>query len=654
MPIVQRLGSASARGFGFGKSGVLYERTIAETATGVDSVTWLNTVSSDISETSTVTDATAAILNAIGQVIESATATDQVNTLPILSGVIAETSTGTDVSTNIGTFGRTVAETSTGTDVATNIGTFGRAIDETATGVDAPSINQTFNATLAEVATGADSPNATRSTFGTISEIVIGIDEVNRQLLASGAVNETAIGIDTILTTANLNISVSEVATVSDSPVGVLNYWIASLSEPNNNTTSINSSAIDSSGNIYITGQGDTTSIANGVLVAKYNNLGVMQWVRILETVSITEYGTAIQVDSVGNIYITAVINSASTSSTRYSALIKYDNNGNLLFQSYYRVPSFYTPMTPRDLVIFDGDLYIYTTGQYGSTTSSDVYFCEHLSDGTISFLNTASGGYDYGRAIIVDHTANLLIAGSIGVVNGGFTDEIAGIIRYDTTGTYINSFSFANVTATQDSRFYDVAKDSNDNYYCCGVADYAVGAYNYMMLVKLDSSFAVQWIKGLYYSSGGSSDLFTKITIDADNSIYILGLRSTGSTYDRTTIFKYDVSGNLLWQRYIALTSSSVDLVPGNISVDALSMYVTCATSSVSFTLKLPKDGTLTGTYTVGGRTIVYGTETLTETTLVYTWNSRSPTRVTQTPNQTAGGATSFTPTETEALTYI
>lgn len=664
MPLIQRLGSASARGFGFGKTGAVYQRSVTETATASDLVTWLNTVSSDVSETSTATDQIATLITALNQVTESATAADDVTTLPSYISTIAETAGATDAISSLGDQIVTVNETATGTDAVANIGTFGRTVAETATGVDVTNINQTYDGALTETATGADSPTASRLTSGTIIEVVLGEDEVSRLALANGVVNESASITDAGVGNLLISNLISETATITDSNNGTLNYWASSLIDATTNTTPIRFYAHtkDAAGNIYATGLGDTSSIYNAVLIVKYNNLGVLQWQRMLETVSISESGQDIQLDASGNIYICAIINETSTSNTRYNALIKYDNDGNLLFQSYYQ-SSPWVYMSPYALVVDATGTNIYTVGRYGYSSSSDLYLIKHDSSGNVSYFKTlATSGYDWGKGILIDGNGDLLVAGSLGVNFSSVNYSIAGITKYDTSGNVLARVAFTNVTASRDSDYLDIALDSSGNIYCVGEIGYSPGAYNWPCIAKYDSSFNLQWIKTLYYPNGGGASYFASIAIDSSDNIFVAGTERNYNP-DRLQLARYDTSGNLVWQRYIANTASPAKDFAGLtsvITVDDTSMYVsnyaTPSTTSptASYLLKLPKDGTLTGTYTVGSNTLVYDASSLTEGSVTLSTTSPSVTATSRTATQTAGGATSFTSTATSTTTYL
>ena len=58
--------------------------------------------------------------------------------------------------------------------------------------------------------------------------------------------------------------------------------------------------AVDSSGNVYVTGYHNGSS---GIVIAKYNNSGVIQWQKVTNG-GYEDRGHGIEVDSSGNIYI--------------------------------------------------------------------------------------------------------------------------------------------------------------------------------------------------------------------------------------------------------------------------------------------------------------------------------------------------------------
>lgn len=103
------------------------------------------------------------------------------------------------------------------------------------------------------------------------------------------------------------------------------------------------------------------------------------------------------------------------------------------------------------------------------------------------------------------------------------------------------------------------------------------------------------------------------RVSIGQDNSgnVYIACDGITFSPTNRGWFFaKYNSSGALQWQRRMTSTSGFGQVYGINVS----SIGTICATGYIPmsgvndiFTMKLPGDGTLTGSYALGGATLSY-----------------------------------------------
>ena len=680
MPLIQRLGSASARGFGFGKAGVLYQRSIVETAAVIDTVDWQLTRQGLIAETATATEQAATIANTFNQIIEVSTAADDVTTRPSYISNISETAGISDVINTLANQVASIAETSTAVDsinrfdnqlniseAATasdsNTTTANRSGDiaETAIGADLILGNQLYVSQLTETAIGIDSSNAGRVTFGGISEIVIGTDAVNRASTVNSAVSEFAISSDTVNGVNAIGGNIVETATISDSNITELNYWITSIVDTTTSTAPIRTYDItlDSSGNVYITGLGDTSSISNAVLLVKYNNFGVLQWQRMLEIPSITEIGRGITVDASGNIYIAATYDDSSTTSSRVGVLVKYDSSGNLLFQSTYQPTS--TSTQAWAVALDSTGANAYSVGRLGYS-SWDLFIVKHDSSGTAQWMQGLSGGgtKDGANGVVVDSSGNIVAAGSYGALVSSTNYGYALIVKYDSSGNQLYKKRFTDTTAQRDSTFNSIALDSSGNIYCCGTAPYNTAGSDIIILSKFDSSANLLWTKGLYNTDVNTYPDGYGVAVDSDSMVYIIG-SAPNFNPDRIIIAKYDSSGALQWQKFIAV--SGYDLTsganrPSKIAVDSGSVYITTSSMSGSPTfsliLKLPKDGSLTGTYSVGGYSVTYSDANYTEATLSYTVANATGTNSTKTLSTTAGTASSFASTATSTTVNI
>ncbi|MDR1419973.1 MAG: hypothetical protein LBI86_06335 [Treponema sp.] len=163
-------------------------------------------------------------------------------------------------------------------------------------------------------------------------------------------------------------------------------------------------------------------------------------------------------------------------------------------------------------------------------------------------------------------------------------------------TGTAGSESWYAAVTAgSAESRFLDIAVDSQGNAYCVGrtigngTVDFgngttftgpAGGAYENAVMVKYDPQGRAQWASGVMSGSGNSS--FVSIALGGSGDIYVTGNTggsgitynfglaniTTGTTTDAGVIVKYSSGGIPLYQTAPTTTSSYVPF--GKIAVDS------------------------------------------------------------------------------------
>lgn len=478
----------------------------------------------------------------------------------------------------------------------------------------------TYAASITELATGTDSISSTQN------------------YTYEGSITELATVTDITTPSTLLPNIVSETITITDNVAETQNYWITLVTESSGDVN-LRSVTVDLAGNVYVTGQADTSSIYNGVVIMKFNNFGTLLWQRILENASISETGYGITADNSGNVYICADIGDGSTTTNRNSALIKYDTNGNLLFQSYYKTGTTFSEILfPWGIALDAGQANVYTVGgNYGSAGMSLV---KHNTSGTLQWYQRVTvTGPERGYGLKLDASGNILVTGVIGTTSSGINYDFGGVVKFNPSGTALSSVRLT----TAHTEFAGIATDSSGNIYCVGDNSYVAGADTWLQLCKFDSSFNLLWTK-IFYRAYNTPDYVTAIVIDSQDNIFIAGYLTENYSGIKQIILRFDVSGNLIWQRYISTSPSGVTGSYGQLYVDSTSIYLTTiAPTPRSLILKLPKDGSLTGTYIVGDTTVTYGVETLIESTTVYGTTVPTITNTTKTVTTSAGTATSF-----------
>jgi len=641
MPNIQRIGSASARGFGFGKTGAVYFRDVTETASGVDSVTRVVTNQSVVQETASTADVTSVLVNYI-------------------NNVVAETASGADAVSSAPVYISTALETASGADSVSTLATNNMSVAETATATDSPSRTGTFNISTSETATGADSTASTRVTSGIISEVTLGYDDIVGARILGTSISETSSGADS--TSSEFGIS----------------YWMSSYYGSGTSYYQYAlSSAIDSNDNVYISGHGSTAGVSGAMVLVKYDKNGVLQWKRIASGAgSCVGYGVTI--DNNGNVYLAGGYEDSSTSGTqtlqRKGVIIKYDSSGTKLWDTvFYFTPGTQSNASVRiNAITVDSGGNVYTTGTGGYTWTA-IFVAKHNSSGVLQWMKvlrgsvgTSSVATGFGASIKINSSGNIVIGGTLPFSLGGAAYSSPMIVIYDTSGNLLTQTRMVDSSGsggTRNSGFYSVAFDASDNIYATGVIGNGVSNGNGCILCKYDSSANLLWAKEYYPATTSINYPGLGVTVDSSGNIYVYMYYA--SSADQGILFKTDSSGTTQWIRYIDLTNGEVTIfnyTPSNVlninSENDLCLayigYLTSNSQSIAMGAKLPTDGSKTGTYTVGPASVIYASRTLTEATLLWTSQAASGTETAPSITVLNNVMISYNPPESSATTYI
>jgi hypothetical protein len=190
----------------------------------------------------------------------------------------------------------------------------------------------------------------------------------------------------------------------------------------------------------------------------------------------------------------------------------------------------------------------------------------------------------------------------------GGDVLTAVPIMKINSSFSTLWKFRSSSIDAIQ-------AVESNGNLYIA--AQYNTGPL--LAVMKLNASTgAFVWARTL-------SGTFTALCVAVDDSsnVYVGGRDSTDSV-----IIKVDGDGNLVWQRSVSIgVTSRIRSISVNTATNTI--YALCTPSltanSYSFILSLPTDGSLTGTYSVGGTSVTYSSTSGTFSTLTPTFTSPS-----------------------------
>jgi len=416
----------------------------------------------------------------------------------------------------------------------------------------------------------------------------------------------------------------------------------------------------DTDDNLYVTGWGYNTSVYRSVyqgVTVKFNTSATVDWQTSLSASSSdAPYMYSINLDSSNNVYVAGTFTrnyQDSTKSPTYQ-IAKYNTNGALQWQRNlgYGFTSF-VPNFGQGLVVEKSTGNFYVTGDIvigsvGSQTTQ-MSLIKYNSSGIIQWARQIgrSGTNEHSEAVSLDSTGNVYIAGST-TYSG---QNAASIVKYNSSGLLQWQTCLSGTTNSNANEFSSITIDSSDNIFVCGrtttISNLTVG-----MIAKYNSSGTLIWQRKI---SNPSICLLYGISTDNEGDVYAVGITSSFNGF----VVKYSTSGDLQWQRkvsgvhstlgYAIIRFSSIAFDSSNNMTIGGSVTPDQARSNADMLiLRLPPDGTLTGTYGVNGYQITYEadvntSEPLTQTPVTSTMTSESVTYGEAGPSTLDSSSTSF-----------
>ena len=320
-------------------------------------------------------------------------------------------------------------------------------------------------------------------------------------------------------------------ATIKYNSAGV-QQWAARYNGPVNGDDVPTSIAVDGTGNVYVTGESVGSGTSNDYVTIKYNSSGVQQWVqRYNGPGNGDDIAHSLAIDSLGNVYVTG--GSYINVTVRGYATIKYNSAGVQQWIAMYN-----GPVNNLDFaysLAVDGSGNVYVTGaSYGNGTYYDYATIKYNSAGVqqwVSRYNGLGNGDNAAISLAVDGSGNVYVTGESA---GSGTSYDYATIKYNSAGVqqwaarYNGPGIGANVA-------YSLVLDGSGNVYVTGVSAGST-SYDYAT-IKYNSAGVQQWVQR-YNGPGNGDDIANSIAVDGSGNVYVTGgSYGSGTSSDYATI---------------------------------------------------------------------------------------------------------------------
>lgn len=297
---------------------------------------------------------------------------------------------------------------------------------------------------------------------------------------------------------------------------------------------------LDQRGNVYATGESEGKGTGPDYVTIKYNGDGDTLWIRrYAGSGNSVDKAYALAVDSSGNVYVTG--QSGSGAGADY-ATIKYDASGDQLWVKRYNGVG--NAMDKAYALGLDAKENVYVTGfSFGSGTDKDYATIKYNPRGDTLWVRRYNGpgnGLDWARALKLDATGNLYVTGQS--YNKGSGSDYATIKynrngdtlwvrRYEGPGNH-NSWDLAHALALDDS----------GNVYVTGESQGRGSDLDYAT-VKYDSAGNLLWVQR-YNGPANSIDNAFAIAVDDSGNVYVTGFSYGKGTGSDCVTIKYKQAG--------------------------------------------------------------------------------------------------------------
>ena len=322
-----------------------------------------------------------------------------------------------------------------------------------------------------------------------------------------------------------------------------------------------NGIATDSEGNVYVAGLSELSFDWYAFLI-KYDSNGNYLWNKTWQA-DFTAQAWDITNDTSDNVYVAGNIGFTSN-------VIKFNSTGDVQWNETY-----FPEADTLDSIIYSSDEFIYVTGTDFDLSGSNI---------TLLKINSTNGQLE---GFSMYETVYLYTSASDGAIDSLNTIYITGrnetsydndtiLLKYDSSCNLIWNVTWNNTFgSTHNEKGSGLIIDSKDNIYVTGYNqtdnDYDI------ILLKYDNLSNLLWQKSWDNSNG--KDEGWDIDIDSEDSIYVIGSEQNSTGHNNSILLKFNDNGIQIWNQSWGGTED--DEGRGLLVINSEKIFITGATES-------------------------------------------------------------------------
>ena len=352
----------------------------------------------------------------------------------------------------------------------------------------------------------------------------------------------------------------------------VAEEWVASYNGAGNGGDGAYAIALDSLGNVYVTGGSTGSGTGYDYATIKYNGAGDEQWVaRYNGPGNDQDLSKDIEVDKLGNVYITGT--SCGFGTYDDYATIKYNDKGEQQWVARYNGQQ--NDVDAGKAIIIDdlGNVYV-TGGSPGSNYATDYLTLKYNASGIQQWTASYNGPGNWDDepyAIAVDKTGNIYVTGESSRYNDEPYNPDYATIKYNNVGVQLWT---ARYQEPGIDRAVDIVVDDSGNVYVTGWSDSYNASTDYAT-IKYNNAGVEQWV-ARYNGPANGLDFAYGIALDNIGNVYVTGESYDSETYFDYATIKYNSLGIQQWVRRYKGEENMWDLARAIVLDSSRNVYVT------------------------------------------------------------------------------